>query len=229
MRAAKPTASGGGSLRWAAPELLEWEGAPTKSSDVYSFGVTAFEVHPSHIFTGHVTHQYKVLTGLLPFANSPPTTVAVDVLLGKRPERPNHPALTDELWDMIQRCWDQDSQRRPGISDVAHHLRSIVQQNREDYLRGTPGCKYEYSIGPNPSEASFQSMKFGELDEPLGARKTISGPCGLFRGAAFWKPNRRTVSARDCYNRPGVPSEKVRRMHRKILLRLIIVIPQALF
>ena len=160
---------------------------------------------PSHTFTGHVTHQYKILAGVFPFANSPPTTVAVDVLSGKRPERPNHPGITDELWDMIQRCWDQEPQERPGMADVARDLRSIVQQN---YSRDIPADgKYEYSIGSNGSETTLQSMKFRELDEPLDARKTPSGPCGLFRGAAFWKPNRRT--ARNRYNHRGAPSDKV--------------------
>ena len=91
-------------------------------------------------------------------------------------------------------------------------------------MHGIPaGGRYEYSIGSNDSETSLQDAKFRGLDESLGARKTISGPCGLFRGVAFWKPNRRIVSARDCYNNPGTPSEKVWRTHRKILLGLIIV------
>ena len=185
---------------------------------------------PLHAFTGHVAHQYKVLAGVFPFPNSPPTTVAVDVLSGKRPERPNHPSITDELWDMIQRCWDQEPQRRPGISEVACHLRSIIRRNRTDYLHDIPADgKYEYSIGSNGSENSLQTMKFRELDEPLGAQKTPSGLCGLFRGAAFWKSNRGTVCARDCYDRSSNPSEKVRRMYRKILLGLIIVTPQVLF
>lgn len=185
---------------------------------------------PSGTFIGHLIYQYKVLAGVFPFADSPPTTVAVDVLSGKRPERPSHPSLTDELWNLIQRCWEQDPQRRPGISDVARHLKSIVRQNRGDYFHGIPAeGKYEYSIGSNGSETSLQSMKFRELDEPLGARKTTSGPCGLFRGATFRKPNRSKLSTEDSCNRPGIPSEKVRRTYRKILLDLIIVKPADIF
>ena len=188
-------------LHWGIRRLCVWNGRIRGTGQ-------------SHTFTGHVTHQYKVLAGVFPFANSPPTTVAVDVLSGKRPERPNHPALTDELWDLIQRCWDQVPQRRPGISDVACHLRSIVRQNRGDYLHDIPADgKYEYSIGSNGSEISIHSVRFRELGRPLGGRKTPSGPCGLFRGAAFWKPSRRALSTRDYYHGPDVPSEKVRRMH----------------
>jgi len=32
---------------------------------------------------------------------------------GERPPRPTHPALTDALWSLTQRCWDQDALRRP--------------------------------------------------------------------------------------------------------------------
>ena len=37
---------------------------------------------------------------------------------GKRPSRPIHPALTEQLWTSIQRCWDQDPHLRPEVSDV---------------------------------------------------------------------------------------------------------------
>ena len=35
---------GGGTLRWAAPELLEKERVISKEADVYAFGMVVFEV-----------------------------------------------------------------------------------------------------------------------------------------------------------------------------------------
>lgn len=73
--------------------------------------------------------------GDAPFANSPPTTVAVRVLSGKRPERPAHSSLTDELWDLTECCWDQEPQRRPKISEVVRRLRTDLAA-QEGYADG---------------------------------------------------------------------------------------------
>ena len=40
------------------------------------------------------------------------------IMRGERPPRPTHPALTDELWVLTQRCWNQDPHLRPEISKV---------------------------------------------------------------------------------------------------------------
>ena len=54
------------------------------------------------------------------------------VLLGKRPERPKDPILTNELWVLTQRCLDQDPQRRPEITEVVCDLQEalISRQDR---------------------------------------------------------------------------------------------------
>lgn len=70
--------------------------------------------------------RFKVFTGTVPFNRDPPTTVAVQILAGIRPERPKHLSLTDELWDLNQRCWDQEPLLRPGISEVVRHLRGAL-------------------------------------------------------------------------------------------------------
>jgi len=44
------------------------------------------------------------------------------IMGGKRPPRPTHPALTDRLWTLVQRCWDQDSRLRPEVSEVLKDL-----------------------------------------------------------------------------------------------------------
>ena len=41
---------------------------------------------------------------------------------GKRPSRPTHPALTDQLWTLMQCCWDQDPHSRPEVSDALQVL-----------------------------------------------------------------------------------------------------------
>ena len=98
MRGPESTEPGGGTLRWAAPELFEVGTVNTKESDIYAFGVLAWEVGACNdISIAYVVDQSQVFAGAAPFADSPPTAVAVQVLSGKRPERPIHASLTDGL------------------------------------------------------------------------------------------------------------------------------------
>jgi len=97
-------------LRWAAPEILDDERPVSKESDIYSFAMVVIEA----------------FTGKAPFHGIPPTTVAVGVLAGNRPTRPMHMNLTNNLWEMIKRCWSQNPQKRPEISEVVLCLRATL-------------------------------------------------------------------------------------------------------
>ena len=83
----------------------------------------AFEVWARYISAVHAIHRCKVFAGAVPFADSPPTTVAVQVLSGERPKRPMHPSLTDKVWRAIQYCWTQEPSLRPEIQEVLSKLR----------------------------------------------------------------------------------------------------------
>ncbi|KAF9642058.1 hypothetical protein BDM02DRAFT_2731187 [Thelephora ganbajun] len=37
---------------------------------------------------------------------------------GERPLRPTHPTFTENLWTLVQRCWDHDPHLRPEASEV---------------------------------------------------------------------------------------------------------------
>jgi len=65
----------------------------------------------------------KVFTGSAPFHSHPSLAVTVAMMQGVRPLRPPHPALTDELWKLMQSCWHQDRHLRPGASEVLGILR----------------------------------------------------------------------------------------------------------
>ena len=56
--------------------------------------------------------------------------MAVGIISGKRPPRPIHPSLTDDLWEITERCWDQDPQRRPEISEVVICVQSAIALRR---------------------------------------------------------------------------------------------------
>ena len=60
----------------------------------------------------------KVFTGAVPFSNSPPTAAIFQIMQATRPPRPTHPDFTEDLWMLMQRCWNQDPKMRPNASEV---------------------------------------------------------------------------------------------------------------
>lgn len=59
---------------------------------------------------------------MIPFSGSLPSMVMLEIIGGERPSRPAHPALTNQLWVLVQKCWDQDPQLRPEITEVLQVL-----------------------------------------------------------------------------------------------------------
>jgi hypothetical protein len=50
----------------------------------------------------------------------------VAILQGKRPERPTHRTFTDDLWSLMQRCWNHDKDLRPSASEVLGALEVLT-------------------------------------------------------------------------------------------------------
>lgn len=53
------------------------------------------------------------------------------VLMGRLPRRPpaeDAPQLSDELWELMNGCWDQDRNARPSASQVLETVRTMSQQ-----------------------------------------------------------------------------------------------------
>ena len=64
----------------------------------------------------------QAFTGAVPFNNSLPVAAMLAVMSGKRPSQPTHPALTDQLWTLMQRFWNQDPRLRPDVSEALQLL-----------------------------------------------------------------------------------------------------------
>ena len=106
---------------------------------------------PRHIPIGHITHRYQVFSGGVPFADNTPLSVVATVLLGKRPERPKDPILTNELWVLTQRCLDQDPQRRPEITEVVCDLREALV-TRQDRTNATDIARVDDTTSGNTKQ-----------------------------------------------------------------------------
>ncbi|KAH8829920.1 kinase-like domain-containing protein, partial [Flagelloscypha sp. PMI_526] len=103
---ATATRSTKGSLRWMAPEILSLDeditGIRAAPRDVYAFGCTIIEV----------------VSGKPPFPELNDARAMLAVLTGKRPARPSADCMTDELWQLVEQCWDQEPDRRPSCEEI---------------------------------------------------------------------------------------------------------------
>lgn len=117
----------------------------------------------------------EIFTGKVPFDGTPPATVAVSVLAGKRPTRPTHPDFTDHLWENTRCCWNQQPRYRPDISEMVLCLQNdtVVQGGRTDAhddqvtdATATESVREEGSLirlCPQPSRWASASSVLGRL------------------------------------------------------------------
>ena len=71
----------------------------------------------------------QVLCKALPFHSLNPARVALEVMNGKRPAKPEDAAslgFTPELWEMIERCWLADMNARPTLGAVLSCLKEAA-------------------------------------------------------------------------------------------------------
>jgi len=101
-----------------SPELLypdkfgSKHGQPTKGSDCYALGMVILEV----------------LSGRVPFAQFKDFIVMRKVIKGELPEIPEGPEgvwFTDDLWQMLNRCWMTKPGSRPTIGAVLEFLERV--------------------------------------------------------------------------------------------------------
>jgi len=116
----------GHTVRWTAPEILN-EGTYSKEADVFSFAMVMIEVRYGRSAVCNASTYFRfaltqVFTGAVPFHPSLPAAAMLAIMTGKRPPRPKHQALTNGLWTLMQRCWDQDHHLRPEVSEVLQAL-----------------------------------------------------------------------------------------------------------
>jgi len=60
----------------------------------------------------------QVFTGAVPFSKNLPAAATLAIMAGERPPRPTHSQFTNQLWTLMQRCWNQDPLLRPEASEV---------------------------------------------------------------------------------------------------------------
>ena len=103
-----------GTFQSMSPELLVPEKFglpglhPTRESDCYALGMVI----------------YEILSGCTPFGTGS-LVILYKILEGQRPSRPQGEAgerFTDDIWDMVERCWKTEPRDRPSAKDVLRCL-----------------------------------------------------------------------------------------------------------
>jgi len=103
-------------FQYTAPELFPGEaeeeepGNSTLATDVYAFACLYYEIY----------------FGSLPFSGRNLYYISRKVKKGIRAPRLDNPPLTNGGWDVIERCWQQDPEKRPSMEEVMKLMNSDV-------------------------------------------------------------------------------------------------------
>jgi hypothetical protein len=101
--------------RWAAPEAAK-DLTPTTYMDVWAFGMTMIEVFSLQE----------------PFCQLRTENEVIEAIAKKRlPNRPQVYWVTDELWALIQDCWNYVPQERPTMDQVYDRLLEAEKYRKE--------------------------------------------------------------------------------------------------
>lgn len=111
---------GAGIISLLSPELTDpkqfgfEDCRPTRSSDCFAFGMVI----------------YEVLSGQKPFYELQGYSYAVmqEVVSGRRPARPGGVRgrlFTDDIWNIVGRCWEHNPEDRPRVEYVLRFLEEV--------------------------------------------------------------------------------------------------------
>jgi serine/threonine protein kinase len=123
-------AAHGFTLSWTAPEILK-EGVVSQKADIFSFAMVMIEVRHDRSTISTTLAQchstpFQVYTGANPFGDSSTRDVMESILRGRHPERPTHPTFTEDLWSLVQRCWNHAEGLLPPASEVLGTLEVLA-------------------------------------------------------------------------------------------------------
>jgi len=68
--------------------------------------------------SSHMMVWRQVFAGRVPFPGRTEVAGVYSMLRGRRPNRPNHPELSDRVWKMIRGCWKGNPTQRKTIAEV---------------------------------------------------------------------------------------------------------------
>ena len=116
-----------GTSRWTAPEIM----TPTRKGAA----MPVIESKPADIFAFAMV-AVEVFTGKIPFEEQRNEAVVLRISQGGRPAmsvNSRDVGLTDEMWGVLESCWQQNPKKRPGVGEVAKRWqRSVASTDNDD-------------------------------------------------------------------------------------------------
>ncbi|EEB91595.1 hypothetical protein MPER_10021, partial [Moniliophthora perniciosa FA553] len=146
-----------GSFRWLSPEVIN-QNTPNAAietpRDIYAYACTILEI----------------MTGEHPFAEIPlEPAVAVAVARGRRPAKPTKPKqgwCPQNIWELVESCWEQDPDERPSANDIHRYLEGLLTARKQ----GKPGWEL---MTLNRSHELSSLLSYDQQAMPCGAVQGI--------------------------------------------------------
>ena len=98
-----------------APEIFKQQEYAT-GVDVFAFGILLW-----YICEGQGNHPEYVVTGANRYG------LLMNTADGERPQR--LPQISDDCWQLMTSCWEDDANRRPSIKQVIEKLADIIRHS----------------------------------------------------------------------------------------------------
>jgi hypothetical protein len=158
--------SEGGAVTFMSPEILApsrfglKDSVPMQEADVYAFGLVIYQVWEQDRGYPPFTYIAQVLTGETPFRGLRLGEIALSVVQGERPAKPENASaigFSDSLWNFVQCCWDGKMESRPEVAEVVSRL----ERAAVDWDGVMPPCVHEGAIPEEPLSDSMEYRKLG--------------------------------------------------------------------
>lgn len=117
-----------GTLPWTAPEILRTPHAVTEAVDVFSFGICMWELWTGREPYEGLNYHMLMLQLANPDAKLRPPVPGTPEWDG--PEGSAPPELAPGWKELMERCWEEDPEKRPPFTQIVKELRAMVAAAR---------------------------------------------------------------------------------------------------
>lgn len=126
---------------------------------------------------------------MIPFNSLPSVTSMVKIIQGERPPRPFDPTLTDDMWELMRTCWDQEPQSRPGMGKVLQDLASGLLRSLHQFTESPPEFQVALSQFYDSTERKgcINRLRGDELKEFVNLLDNVRNPSKPFRSQSQFR------------------------------------------
>ncbi|KAL0572982.1 hypothetical protein V5O48_008973 [Marasmius crinis-equi] len=155
------SSSGGpkGAVRWMAPEMFDTLGRKDSNedrspADIYAYACTVVEI----------------ITGRPPFSDLFDGAVIAQVILHcARPERPTGVWCPDNIWKLVEKCWDTNRLKRPTARYIHTYLSGSIET-----LKAAPKARPDSFVSTIKNDSVSQRRTYATRSRTLPATPLLA-------------------------------------------------------